>query len=102
MSEKAKQALMTIKNPTPLEALKKCECSLGYNGWLKYRRKDINIIEIALNKAEKDERELSDLREFANLVIDYCNDNKIQFFLKNDKDRELLKWVVKTYGRKEN
>lgn len=44
---------MANQNPTPLEALKKCENSLAENSWLKYRRKDIEIVKKALIQANE-------------------------------------------------
>lgn len=53
MNKEIKKPLMANHNPTPLEALKKCEWSLGENGWLKYRRKDIEIVKKALIQVEE-------------------------------------------------
>ena len=63
MNEEVKKILMGNPNPTPLEALKKCEWNLGENGWLKYRRKDLEIIRHALNQAEENEKELQSYKK---------------------------------------
>lgn len=115
MNKKVKQGLMANHNPTPLEALKKCEWCIADNGWMKYRRKDIGVIKTALNKAKKEQKALKviiDKRINIYAFLDFmrrCVKN--DFILESynsyvDKSRnltleevKLVKKVVEKYGR---
>ena len=99
MSKKVKQALMTIHNPSPLEALKKCEFSIMENGWMKYRRKDIGIIRSALNKAKRNKTKLDELQEFARVVVPLFKDQIICILKSREGGKKLIAKVVEEYGK---